>query len=356
MRLRDRDAIITAEGIIFRVYGYAHPADGYVCDVEYAPSKIFRSTNPKAYRRGVSTPIYYKFFEDEGLKFVHENFPQYQLFHEPLQEMVVGVKKDYIVKVRKPNQKLSELIVQPLPNGLHAAMLRVLKQVTESTSLTHENFGVFGSLLHGFYHPKFSDIDLIIYGKRQLKQLREYLDEAYRSQGSALRNEFEIIRAVEGKNWRFINYSVKEFLWQQHRKLIYGLFKDEKSRRVIKTEFEPVKEWNEIRNEYFDIIRIKRLGWIRATVRVIDDSEASFMPAAYLVETLNFSTNAAKVESIKRVISYVEEFRMQAFKDEVVYIEGNLEEVTTHKEVFHQITLTRCPRYYEQVMKVQRFT
>jgi hypothetical protein len=48
----------------------------------------------------------------------------------------------------------------------------------------------------------------------------------------------------------------------------------------------------------------------------------------------------------------MEEFRMQARKNETVYVEGNLEEVITQKRSFYQIALTYCPRYYEQVLKV----
>jgi len=53
-----------------------------------------------------------------------------------------------------------------------------------------------------------------------------------------------------------------------------------------------------------------------------------------------------------RVFSYMEEFRLQAQKDEKICVEGNLEEVVSPKGRFHQITLTYCPRYYEQVLKV----
>jgi hypothetical protein len=48
----------------------------------------------------------------------------------------------------------------------------------------------------------------------------------------------------------------------------------------------------------------------------------------------------------------MEEFRLQAQKDEMICVEGNLEEVVSPKGSFHQITLTYCPRYYEQVLKV----
>jgi hypothetical protein len=50
----------------------------------------------------------------------------------------------------------------------------------------------------------------------------------------------------------------------------------------------------------------------------------------------------------------MEEFRLQAQKDEVVIVEGNLEEVVSPNSRFHQITLTYCPRYYEQVLKVAK--
>jgi hypothetical protein len=49
----------------------------------------------------------------------------------------------------------------------------------------------------------------------------------------------------------------------------------------------------------------------------------------------------------------MEEFRQQAQKDETVIVEGNLEKVASQKESFYQVTLTYCPRYYEQVLKVQ---
>ena len=65
VRLRDRDAIATKEGLIFRVLGCTHPADYYVCDAEYASDSIFRSDNPKAFRKG-ARGLWYKFFEDEA--------------------------------------------------------------------------------------------------------------------------------------------------------------------------------------------------------------------------------------------------------------------------------------------------
>jgi hypothetical protein len=42
---------------------------------------------------------------------------------------------------------------------------------------------------------------------------------------------------------------------------------------------------------------------------------------------------------------------LQAFKDEIVYVEGNLERLEKENYSSYQITLTYCTRYYEQALK-----
>jgi predicted nucleotidyltransferase len=352
LKLRDRDAIITREGIIFRVYGYFHPPSAFVCDAEYAPAKIFESTNPKAFRaRGKQ--VYYKFYSDEGTRFIHTRYPQYTILYEPLQELLVGVSQHLIWKTRKPNEIFQRLMQKPAKDLLHKALQTLSNLVMENSGLSKRSLGVFGSLLHGFYHPKFSDLDLVVYGRKELRKLCETLEAMYKERASPLKNEFESIEAIKAKSWNFVNYSPKEFLWHQRRKTVYALFKDEGSGRAIKTEFEPVKTWNEIQNEYSPKTRILRKGWIRAVVRVIDDQDAAFMPSIYQIEPIEI-LQGEEAEDIRRVISYMEEFRMQVRRDEKAYVEGNLEKVVTPSETFYQIALTYAPQYYEQVLKVAK--
>ena len=59
-----------------------------------------------------------------------------------------------------------------------------------------------------------------------------------------------------------------------------------------------------------------------------------------------------KIFNIKRIISYMEEFRMQIKKGEVAIVEGNLEKIIDGTNRYHQITLSYGPRYYEQVFKI----
>jgi predicted nucleotidyltransferase len=354
LRFRDRDAILTSEGLIFRVFGYTHPPEGYICDAEYAPAELFKSDNPKAFRTDGKS-VFYKFYEDEGWKFIQKNFPHYMVFHKPLDRKVVGVCCADVAEVRKPEEALGKLVKKQPKDELLKALQKVLDIIIDHSKLSMKDFGVFGSLLHDFYHPKFSDIDIVVYGKDNLAQVRRVLQELYSDSGSSFSNEFEDDSPIKGKKWRFKNISPKEFVWHQKHKLIYGVFHDEASKRTIKVEFEPVKSWSEIHNEYGEIKTITWKGWVKAILLVKDDLEAPFMPSIYHVEPVKI-IEGPKVEDLERVVSYLEEFRMQAWRDETVYVEGNLEKVETTSKSFHQITLTYGPRYYEQVIKSHNAT
>ncbi|GAG01828.1 unnamed protein product, partial [marine sediment metagenome] len=54
---------------------------------------------------------------------------------------------------------------------------------------------------------------------------------------------------------------------------------------------------------------------------------------------------------IRRVVSYVEEFRLQVETGERFVVRGNLEEVETRKGSFHQITLSYGREYFDQILK-----
>jgi predicted nucleotidyltransferase len=348
-KLRDRDAVLSKEGLIFRVYGYFHPPDAYVCDVEYAPDSIYKSIDPRALRVKRKRE-FYKFYTDEGLRFVREKYPQYTIFYAPLKEFLVGVKQEDIWKVRRPDEKLRQLLEKKPGDDLLEKLQQVLGLIASKSGVRRKDFGVFGSFLHGFYHPDYSDIDFIIYGRENLKKLRETLCNMYSEGKSPLLNEFQSEKAIEGKNWRFVNYTPKEYLWHQKRKMIYGLIEKAKSGRSVKVEFEPVKDWAEIHNEYSLDMKIKRKGWVGITASVTDDRDAPYIPSIYQIEPSKI-LKGPKVDNLQRIISYVEEFRMQAENGEEVHAEGNLEEVITSSGSFHQITLTYGPRYYEQSLK-----
>jgi predicted nucleotidyltransferase len=113
-----------------------------------------------------------------------------------------------------------------------------------------------------------------------------------------------------------------------------------------------VKAWSEIKSEYEPKTRVEQKGWVKLKAKVTADDEAPFIPSIYDIEPLEVYSGAKEAVEAKRVFSFMEEFRQQAQKDEEVIVEGNLEEVVSPTEPFLQVTLTYCPRYYDQVLKV----
>ncbi len=351
IELRDRDAIVTKEDLIFRILGYSHPSNAHFCDAEYAPEEQFKSENPKA-PRTKNQHVFYKFYEDEGWKFLQDKFPRYLIFHEMLGKKTIGVNHEDIMEARKPESKLEKVFNSEPQDELVGALKNALGVLTQQSGLTVNDFGVFGSILHGFHHPHLSDLDFTVYGRKNVAKLRETLQELYSDKASLLGNEFETDEPIRGKQWHFRNFAPQEFIWHQRRKLIYSLFKDEKKGRIIKTELEPVKNWNEIVNEYDSGTRIAQKGWVKMHAQVTKDDDAPFMPSIYSIKPLQILEGEKCASEAARIVSHMEEFRIQAFKDERVYVEGNLEEVTVQNGSFIQISLTYCPRYYEQVLKV----
>ena len=122
--------------------------------------------------------------------------------------------------------------------------------------------------------------------------------------------------------------------------------------RLLNRHRLPVKAWSEIVSEYDPEARILRKDWVRIKTRVTADEDAPFIPSVYSIEPLEVLSGTKTALEAGRVVSYMEEFRSQAFRDETVFVEGNLEEIVSSKGSFMQIALTYCPRYYEQVLKV----
>ena len=348
VKFRDRDAPVSKEGIIFRVMGYDHPPDACFCDVEYAPETIYVSRERRALREGRGLR-YYKFYFDGGLKFVMEKYPQYTIYSEVFGKRLIGIRSSDIAELRRPDQRLRELLRSDRHDKLVEALRSLMDLISEASSLKPSDFGVFGSLMHDFYHEDYSDIDLVVYGRRELKELLEVLRELYKG-GGVLVNEFDTASPSSFKNWRFKHYTPEEYVEYQRRKLIYAVLNT--PHRRIKVEFEPVMKWDEINNEYPTYARIRRLAFVEAIVEVTDDSRSFFMPSVYGVKVLELRGFRGRVD-VRRIVSYVEEFRMQLREGEVGLVRGTLEEVLLKNgEVFHQITLSYGHgNYFDQVLK-----
>lgn len=351
MKFRDRDAPVSPEGIIFRVFGYDHPKDSAFCDVEYAPESIYQSTEKRAVRDGGSEK-YYKFYFDGGLKYVRNKYPQYVLSHTFLGD-AVGIRSDQLREVRRPDESLRKIFNNDLHDPLLDTMREILEHVFEISKLKLDNFGVFGSIMHQFYNVRYSDIDLIIYGQNELQELYHVLGVLYDDPQTSFHNEFEKWTINDPpEHWNFKRYSKEEYGWYQKRKHIYSVYDSKLLGRTVKIEWEPVRKWSEIHNEYPDIVSTKKVGWSGIEFRVINDRGNGFMPTIYGIEVLDVK-EGVKIYEIERIVNFVEEYRMQMRKDEIGYAYGMIEHVFTKTRDYYQLVLTYDDNYFDQVLKLK---
>jgi len=119
--------------------------------------------------------------------FVQQNYSQYTILYEPLPQRLVGVRQELVRRTRKPREGFKRLMEKPPKDALLKALYKVFNLITTRSMLRIKDFGAFGSLLHSFYHPNLSDLDLIVYGRKKLGKLRENLKEFYQEGSSPLR-------------------------------------------------------------------------------------------------------------------------------------------------------------------------
>ena len=355
-RLRDRDDIITSEGLVMRVLGYDHPEGAWFCEPLYASCSIFHSSDPRAPRIARDGGLWLKFYGDEGWRFVMERFPLYKLKHEPLGIYLVGVREEHVKLVKRTDEGLRSLLSDDGGEGdvLVRATMELVDELRSEAGLRINDLGLFGSLLHRFHHPLLSDIDLVVYGAEALKRAREALHELYRA-GERFKNEFGSSWSYGKRSWPWKGLTPEEFSWHQARKLIYGFFLSHEASRWVKFELEPVRTWSEIENHYDPTERIKKLGWAVVKAEVSDASGAPFMPAIYGLEDVRFlRAPRPSVPEPEVLICYVDEFRLQAGEGEVILAAGWLELVESPRGERYQLVLTYGPRYHEQFVKVVR--
>ncbi|RLG55157.1 MAG: hypothetical protein DRN99_03470 [Thermoproteota archaeon] len=339
MQLRDRDSVVLHSGVIMRVLGYTHPSSGWICEPEYTPPSVFKSRNPRA-PRGYPKTVYYKLYGSEPMELI-EMHPELTVVHPHLNTRVPGAPAHLVKEARRPEEGLRAALSRE-EDELTRELRRIVELIEDHTQVSIGSLGVFGSIQHGFHHPKLSDIDLTVIGLRNARELAEFLEEAYRDPGIQLEQEYRAwLHYHASKPFWSTFLTPGEHLWHQLRKPYYAVYT---SWREIKVEFHPVKGWSEVRGEP---LTIRRVGEAKAKLEVIDDTESIYIPSVWLVEPV-------EGPPVERVVSYIEDFKMQAKAGETIIAAGVLEEVKSPARSYLQITVTQNPRLHAHGIKVAR--
>jgi predicted nucleotidyltransferase len=215
-----------------------------------------------------------------------------------------------------PEDKLQTLFKSQALDSLQAATLDLVSLLARQTGVSKDDFGVTGSLLTDIHNPRFSDIDLTVYGRTNAWKMKEGLTEGE----TFVRGRSEQRKRRTLERW-VNNYhmTVDEAEEIYHRRWNYGRFNSQ----VF--SIHPVRKDEEITTRYCDV-RFFPHGIVEGRAEITDVEESLFLPGTYQVKRYKTTLGVDRGE-IGEVVSYDGLFAGLFDCGERIVIRGKLEEV-----------------------------
>jgi len=266
----DRDFVRTKEDLIFCVTGYLHPEDKVTSYLKYVPSSEGKwSDGKKRYARAF--PYYSARKILETFNFLKSHYPHYVSFC-PVRNLELSmVPREYISKYYLPEERMGE-IFRVRNDVLERDIFEFVSLLCEQTGLDESDFGIAGSTLTSMHNPSFSDMDILVYGRKASLLVKEALHEMRRPNLRGM-NQKEKERWVTSRTTRFpISRQLAAHYFD--RRWNFGYFR----KRYF--SLHPTHRPEEIEERYGQRI-YRQLGRVRLKGIIKDASDSIFLPAEY---------------------------------------------------------------------------
>jgi predicted nucleotidyltransferase len=322
-KFRDRDFLRTEEGFFFCVVGPYHPPNRVISYLKYVPAELGNwgkgKWRFKRVLKNYTIPSLLQTFD-----FLEKGFPQY-LFYSPFYNILMtAVPFDSIARHYKPEEKLAKLREARRPDRLQKKLVRFVSFLSDKSGVSPAFFGISGSILLNIHRLQISDIDLIVYGRKNSLAVKKALQKAYSHSPSKTR----IVKKPASKAWciskaRIFPLTFDDAMHIYRRKWNIGTFED--------TEFSvhPVKLEQEVDGEYGDKI-YQSHGSVVLGAFISDNTDSLFLPAVYKVQKAQVA-KGPQVADIKEVVSYEGLYSDIAEIGENILVKGKLELVRDEK-------------------------
>lgn len=311
-KCKDRDFLETREGMFFCVTGYLHPPDKVTAYLKYSPVTQGKwRKGDTAFRREL--PYYHVDTVSDTIAYLRKKYPQYVHFCPVRNIEMSMVPKSYISQYYTPEKRM-DTIFSNHHDLLEKKVKSFAKDIMDTTGVSLPSLGITGSILIGLHNPKFSDMDMIVYGLNNSEKVKQTL--------KTLKN-VKILSETRKKEW--INRKINIFgLDKQQaekfacRKWNYGYYKG--------TYFSvhPTRTDKEITEEYGET-QYNGMGSATITAEITDSSESMFLPAVYKVQLLN--TIQGDTIPIEKIVSFEGVYCDVFKKGETIEAKGRLEKV-----------------------------
>ncbi|MFX1297364.1 MAG: hypothetical protein ACFFD2_21225 [Promethearchaeota archaeon] len=329
----DKDFIQTEENFFFCIVGYIHPPDRILSYLKYIPDDSGKWKYEDQNLKRV-LPYYSAKSVVNTLEFLKIKYPQYIFYDEYNKIMFSAVPYFYIKKYYSSQEKLKEIFSLSKLDSLQNKLKSFISILSELSGLSIDAFGVTGSILLNIHNPKFSDLDITIYGYDNSIKVKRIMKEIFE------RNHQEIEPLDEDESIRWQQDKVKQFGMSPDdakslfiRKWNMGLFQ--------KTRFSlhPIRNLKEIYEKYGNKVFVGK-GPIEIHAKILDNSEALFLPSKYRITDVNVQ-KGNDVQDIEEIVSYEGVFDSVVEKDEFVKAIGLLELVTDNSKgkSYHRVVI-----------------
>lgn len=264
--IRDHDFLETKDSWIFCVVGDIHPPKRFFSYLKYVPGMGPWKRNGESFSRVFSNYSMKEFKKIlEYLKKVKPGFVEY--------DPVIGTEMssvpiDLIAKHYSCLEGLRELINRGPRDRLEKLTIDLIDEICDHGDLHEYDFGITGSILLQIHHEK-SDIDLIVYGRREFWEAIEILSDlrylGVKSEEQALLRTLKQYPITPSDASRLVD-----------RIKYRGVY------RGVEFSIHGVRKGEEIVERYSDRI-YRKVGLARAVLEVDDASDSCFNPAIYRV-------------------------------------------------------------------------
>ena len=316
---RDRDFLQTNEDFFFCVVGPLHPPERIISYIKYIPSEsgVWERDGKKFSR------ILQKYTIPnllESFNYLEINYPHY-LFHSPVDNITItAVPHQNIKEHFKPEEKLAQLRQASQLDSLQEKLVRFTRFLEKTSGVPEASFGVTGSLLLDIHQPKFSDLDVTVYGVNDSWALHRALSENRNSEMPMKRLKGKALKDWCIKKAKQYPLSQAEASKIYERKWNLGVFEH----RLVSVH--PVKFESEVTEEYGEAT-YHPCGQVTIRVVVRDNTGCLFLPSVYKIEEVKV-LEGPQLGKITEVVSYESLYDSIAENGEIIQAKGKLEQVS----------------------------
>jgi predicted nucleotidyltransferase len=320
LKPKDRDFLETNDGLFFCVVGYLHPPDRITAYLKYIPSKTgkWRREN-EHYKRMIN--YYHVNQVEKTYTYLKTNFPKY-LFNDKIRNIVISTipKKD-IKTYYDPRERLNKILGNP-NDILEERLCEIIERIQNLVEIKND-IGITGSMLTKSHNPEFSDLDITIYGKKNILKIKKAVLEL-KSKGimrNLSKKELEAWCTQRSEKFPLTIPELKRIASQRWN---FGYYKN------TYFSFHPTRSDEEIKekygeNKYYQIDETKGIGVIT------DVSESMYNPAIYEINQTKLNNSG---KTVSEIVSFESIYADLFNTGEKVEFKGILEKVSGKNDYF----------------------